>query len=154
MIRNSIFAAVVLATPVSAFAQASDVQLKGDVKVEKVVVENGVSRKVLSPPKAVVPGDRLSFTTSYVNTGKQPVTDFVITNPLPAPVRLAPEGADSLTVSVDGGKTWGRLATLRVPDGKGGMRPATASDATHIRWTVARIAPGGGGSVSYQGIVR
>lgn len=148
------FALVAAAAPLSAFAQSSDVQLQGDVKLEKTVVENGTSRKVLSEPTVVVPGDRLIFTTRYVNGGRQAVTDFVITNPLPDQVTLAPDNTETLTVSVDGGKTWGHLSALRVPDGAGGMRAAVPADVTHIRWTIATIAPGGTGKVGYSAIVR
>jgi hypothetical protein len=101
-----------------------------------------------------VPGDKLVFTTRYRNSGTQPVNDFVVTNPLPGAVMLAGEEADQHTVSVDGGKTWGKLATLTVDDGKGGKRAATAADVTHLRWVLPLLQPGANGALTYHAIVR
>ena len=133
---------------------AYPVTLHGTVQLEKTVSENGVDKQVLSEPKVVVPGDLLLFSTDYQNTGAKAVTNFVITNPLPSAVTLAADGAGAFDVSVDGGKTWGTLVALKVADGKGGTRPAQASDVTHVRWSIASIAPGASGTVSYHAIVR
>jgi uncharacterized repeat protein (TIGR01451 family) len=159
-------ALMAMAGPACSFAQtapgaqtapapaASPVTLKGDVMLEKTVTENGVSTVQLSEPKVVIPGDRLLFTTRYHNEGAQPVTNFVVTNPLPSAVALAADGATGNEVSVDGGKTWGELASLKVAGSEGAPRAATAADVTHIRWTIAKIAPGASGEVQYHGIVR
>ena len=156
-------ALLAMAGPALAFAQtttaapapaASPVTLKGDVMLEKTVTENGVSTVQLSEPKVVIPGDRLLFTTRYHNEGAQPVTNFVVTNPLPSAVALAADGATGNEVSVDGSKTWGQLASLKVTGSEGAERAATAADVTHIRWTIAQIAPGASGEVQYHGIVR
>lgn len=143
------------ANPASANpASGSPVSLKGDVKLEKTVTENGVSSVQLLDPKVVVPGDRLLFTTRYQNDGAAAVTNFVVTNPLPSAVVLAGEAAAETEVSVDGGKSWGLLSVLKVSDGQGGQRAAAPSDVTHVRWTVAKIAPGASGQVEYHAIVR
>jgi uncharacterized repeat protein (TIGR01451 family) len=153
---TALTAATMLActAPVAMAQSSQPIELIGDVKVDKVVIENGKENHVFSGPSVVVPGDQLVFSTSYRNTGKQPVNDFEVTNPLPASVMLSPEGADVHTVSVDGGKTWGKLSGLTVSDGQGGKRPATASDVTHLRWTLAAIAPGATGKLTYHAIVR
>ena len=143
-----------LAAPAVSAQAAQPVELKGDVKVDKVVVENGKEKRVLIDPKVVVPGDKLIFSTGYRNTGGEPVKDFVVTNPIPEGVMLAPEGAGDLTVSVDGGKTWGKLASFSVSNGQGGTRPAEARDVTHVRWTLAVLAPGATGALTYHAIVR
>lgn len=152
----AILGAVALVSPATAvLAQAQQpVELKGDVQVDKVVVENGKERHVLSAPDVVVPGDRLVFSTTYRNAGNDEVKNFVVTNPLPEGVMLAPEAAATLDVSVDGGKTWGKLAALTLADGQGGTRPALASDVTHVRWTLAALKPGAEGTLSYNAIVR
>ena len=124
------------------------------VKVDKIVVENGKQKHVLTDASVVVPGDHLVFSTQYRNAGTQPVTNFVITNPIPAAVTVAPDSAAALNVSVDGGKTWGRLVALTVPDGKGGKRAAQAGDVTHLRWTLPLVAPGASGKDGYNAIVR
>lgn len=138
--------------PGAVLAAPGQVVLKGDVKLEKTVVEAGKSRVVLADPKVVVPGDRLLFSTRYANTGGATVQNFVVTNPLPAAVALDAQAGDQ--VSVDAGTTWGKLAALTVADGKGGRRPAQAGDVTHVRWTLPTIAAGASGQVEYHAIVR
>lgn len=139
----------------AALAQAaSPVELKGDVKLDKIVVQNGKEQHQLTEPKVVVPGDRLIFSTAYHNTGAMVVKNFVVTNPIPQGVTLASDATGNLEVSVDDGKNWGLLAMLTVPDGQGGRRPAQASDATHVRWTLATLAAGASGVLTYNAIVR
>lgn len=150
----SLGAALMALAPSAALAQASPIQLTGDVKVNRVVVENGKEKHVLSDPSVVVPGDALVFTTTYQNKGADAVKDFVVTNPLPSAVMLAPEGAEKLVVSVDGGRTFGLLASLTVKDAEGKPRPAQASDVTHIRWILPVVPAGAQGALSYNGIVR
>ncbi len=75
---------------------------------------------------------------------------FTITNPMPRAIAYQNSASDDTEVSVDGGRTWGKLGTLRM-----GSRYATPEDVTHVRW---RIAPGhaaqGSGQIAYSGIVR
>ncbi|TCM21713.1 putative repeat protein (TIGR01451 family) [Novosphingobium sp. PhB165] len=147
-------AAVALGIAFAGAASAAEpVSLKGDVQVEKVVTENGAAKTVLAPPTTVVPGDRLLFTTRYSNDGDKPVDNFVVTNPLPAPVRLAADEG-GYEVSVDGGKTFGKLAALTVADAAGTRRAAQLEDVTHIRWTLAHLAPRAAGALEYHAVVR
>ncbi|MCR9180394.1 MAG: hypothetical protein NXH71_09215 [Erythrobacteraceae bacterium] len=150
------FAAMALVTmPVQAQQQASPVSLSGDVKAVKVITEaDGSERIDLVEPGTIIPGDRLIFGTDYANTGDEAVTNFNVTNPLPAAVRLAPDADPALTVSVDGGKTWGRLADLSVTAADGRGRAATHEDVTHVRWMLASIAPGEEGRLTYPAIIR
>jgi hypothetical protein len=134
------------------YAQAPAIALKSEVKVVRQVVENGRTLETLEEPNQVLPGDRLVLTTRYVNGGSEPATDFVVTNPLPAPVKLLK--VDDFEVSVDGGKSFGALATLRVPGADGKPRAAELGDVTHVRWRVASIAPGASGEVKYFAEVR
>lgn len=151
----SALAAIALAAGASvpAAAQAAPaVSLKSEVKVVRQVTENGATREVMEEPAKVLPGDRLLFTTRYNNSGGQPATDFVVVNPLPAAVKLA--RVDGFDVSVDGGKTFGALAALKVAESDGTTRAAELGDVTHVRWRVASIAPGASGNVSYFAEVR
>lgn len=129
------------------------VSLEGDVQVERTQTVDGVARTVLAPPTDVVPGDRLVFSTNYRNAGNAPVDNFVVTNPLPAPVVLAADDP-AFEVSVDGGAHFAPLASLTVADAANGTRPAQPADVTHIRWTLARLEPGASGSLSYNAFVR
>lgn len=148
------FAALIsLATPVAAQTQ-QPVALEGTVKLEQQVVENGETKVRLVEPSMVVPGNRLLFSTKYRNTGAETVRNFVLTNPLPSAVAISSEDAAVLTVSVDGGQSWGRLTSLTVAGADGARRPATASDVTHVRWVVPAIAPGASGEVTFHATVR
>lgn len=146
--------ALVLGTSLAApaLAQPTAVTLEGEVKVVREVVENGNTREALEEPSQVLPGDRLVFTTHYRNAGDKPVTDFVVTNPLPAPVKLTQAGA--FEVSVDGGKSYGPLAALKATGADGKPRAAELGDVTHVRWRLASIAPGASGDVTYFAEVR
>jgi hypothetical protein len=141
--------------PVAAQAAASPIALIGDVKAEKVVTApDGTERTELVEPSAIIPGDRLIFGTDYAHNGTDAVSNFVVTNPLPAAVRLAPDADPALDVSVDGGKTWGKLAALTVSNSDGAARPATHADVTHVRWVLASVTPGAKGRLTYPAIIR
>lgn len=75
---------------------------------------------------------------------------FVVTNPMPRAIAYQDSASDDTEVSVDGGRTWGKLGSLRV-----GNRYATAEDVTHVRWRIAPAhAARGSGQIAYSGIVR
>jgi len=142
------------AMPIAAYAQ-NPVSLSGDVKaVETSVDAYGNEVTTLVEPDVIVPGDRLIFGTDYANEGAEPVENFVVTNPLPAAVRLAPDADPNLTVSIDAGETWGKLSALTVTGEDGAERAATHADVTHVRWTLAIIAPGESGRLEYPAIIR
>lgn len=141
--------------PQASIAQASTVTLVGDAKIVKTTaLENGETRTELVAPTSALPGDRVRFSTAYANTGAEPVQGVVLTNPLPQAVRLADDADADLTVSVDGGAAWGRLADLTVRQDDGTTRPASHADVTHVRWTLASVAPGERGERAYFAIIR
>jgi uncharacterized repeat protein (TIGR01451 family) len=150
-------AAITMAAPGASMAQERPVSLSSDVKLVRVVRdadEGNAARTELVDPESVVPGDTLAFSVSYRNGGGEPVSDFVIVNPVPANVRLSDESASALEVSIDGGKNWGMLAELSVAESDGAERPATASDVTHLRWKIALLTPGETGTASFRATVR
>ena len=144
------------ALPVSAYAQSqSPVAISSEVKaVETSVDADGNVTTELVELGVTVPGDRLLFVNSYANNGEEPATNFVITNAVHQAVRLAPDADANLTVSVDGGESWGTLSQLSVVTEEGATRSATHADVTHIRWVIASIAPGESGSVDFPAIIR
>lgn len=151
----AIAASMTLVSPLAAQGAGAPVSLTGNVKAEKVVTgADGKERVELVDPAAIVPGDRLVFGTDYASTGAEAVNNFVVTNPLPAAVRLAADADPALAVSVDGGKTFGALASLSVSGSDGTTRPATHADVTHVRWVLASIAPGETGRLTYPAIIR
>jgi uncharacterized repeat protein (TIGR01451 family) len=149
-----ILALFALSAPAVALA-ANDVSLTSAMFVEKSVAQTGGPAKVtLEQPKSVPPGARLDFVLSYRNLGKTPATNFTVTNPMPNGVAFDSTADAGASYSVDGGKTWGPLTTLRVPAGAT-IRAAVPEDVTHIRWVLkAPIPVGGTGKLSFRGFVK
>ena len=147
-------ALLALLVPATAFA-ADNVSLTSKVLVERVKPgADGKPVTVREEPGVVTPGDRLVFVLSYRNAGAEPATGFTLTNPIPPSVAFTGSEDASAVLSVDGGKTWGRLSALKVIEADGSSRPAVAADVTHIRWSFDRpIAPGSGGELSFRGVV-
>lgn len=149
-----VFLSVLLAVPAAAAAQ-SNVSLESEIMIERVVVEDGKREVKVEVPKVVVPGDRLVFVISYQNQGAAPATDFVVTNPLPPSVTFEAAEGDEAVVSVDGGKSYGQLAALKVKQPDGTDRDALPADVTHIRWAFARPIPAGAaGTLRFKGVVK
>ncbi|MDY7524744.1 hypothetical protein [Sphingomonas sp. 10B4] len=143
-----------VALPVVAVAATNAVSLSSTVATEKTVLTNGHPETVVSDAKHVVPGDRLILATNYRNVTTQPVVHFVVTNPVPNGVIFTGDSTPGAQVSVDGGRTFGALAALRIAVAGVAPRQAQATDVTHLRWTLPSIAPGASGSLKYRGIVR
>ncbi|MBV9930032.1 MAG: DUF11 domain-containing protein [Alphaproteobacteria bacterium] len=149
-------ALLALVAPAAALAQTPGaVQLVSSIKVEHVRKgPDGKPQRVVEEAKKVVPGDGLIFSFAYRNAGAKPATGFVITDPLPANVAFAGGETPGALYSVDRGKSWGPLASLRVPTANGGSRAATSADVNGIRWAFPAIPPGGSGQVSFRGLVK
>ena len=149
----SILATAAGTAPLSAQDQA--ISLSGSVMHETVSLDaSGKEVTELVEPNTFVPGDRLIFGTDYNNGSDEAVDNFVVTNPLPPAVRLAPDADTTLIVSVDGGKSFGTLSQLSVMAEDGGSRPADQADVTHVRWTLPSVAPGESGRLEYPAIIR
>jgi len=152
--RFLLFLLVFLA-PVPALAQ-SQVALTSEIFVERTATDADGRRQVsLEAPGVVTPGDALVFVLHYRNNAASPATDFVVTNPIPASVGYVGAESTGSVVSVDGGRTWGELANLRVRNADGTSRPAGAGDVTHVRWRIAQPIPAGGqGELRFRGVVK
>jgi len=139
----------------AAAAAADGVSLTSKVLVERVRPgPDGKPVTVREAPGVVTPGDRLVFVLSYRNGGAEPATGFTLTDPIPSAVAYAGTDDAGAVVSVDGGKSWGALASLKVAQADGTSRAAVAADVTHIRWSFDRpIAPGSVGELSFRGVV-
>lgn len=145
------------ATLTSVAAMASDdVRTKSSIFVERIDPQGSGARRVrLEPARQVSSGERLIYVVEYRNTGKRPVQGFTVTNPLPRTVRLDETVDGSELVSIDGGRSWGPLASLRVPMGANSWRPANPEDVTHLRWRVGdRLMQGETRRVTFRAIVR
>lgn len=154
MLRTTI-ALLALTAPVMALA-SSDVRTKSSIFVERIDPEGSGARRVrLEPARQVSPGERLIYVVEYRNMGNRPVQGFTVTNPLPRTIRLDKTVDGNEMVSIDGGRNWGPLGTLRVSLGDGSWRPANPDDVTHLRWQVGdRLMQGETRRVTFRAIVR
>lgn len=150
-----VFAAAALAFAASP-ALAQGVVTTNEVFVEKTVTDAaGKTTIVLEPAKMVVPGTPLTVRLTYKNKETGAVTGYRLTNPIPDSVSFVETKSPDTQYSVDGGKSWGALAALKVKGADGAERPATAADVTHVQFEVARpIPPGGTGELSFRGVVK
>ena len=150
-----LLALLVLFAPRIAFA-ADSVALSSMVFVEKTIADaDGKAKITLHEPKVVTPGDKLIFILNYQNRGSSAANNFIVTNPLPSAVAYQGTADTSAEVSIDGGKIWGALTTLKVADGPSRWRSARPEDVTHVRWTMKQAIPAGAqGKLSFRGIVR
>jgi hypothetical protein len=149
-----LIALLVLTTPGLALA-ANEIAVVNEIAVEKVVPAGpGKTRTVLVAAKSGPPGSRLVFSTSWRNQSKLVIRGIVLNSPALANVVF-----DGLLtpgeVSVDGGKSWGALTTLKVRTANGTARPAQSADVTNVRLVVpGAAAPGSSGKLSYRVIVK
>ncbi len=136
--------ALALVVPIVALASPS-VALDSAVFVERVVPNKG---RLLQPASTLKRGDRVVYVVSWYRMGGQ--GGFTVTNPLPKKVYYQGSADGREEVSLDGGRSWGKLDALRV-----GARLATPEDVTHVRWKVpASEAARGTGQITYSAIVR
>mgnify|MGYP001584600680 CR=1 FL=1 len=132
--------------------------LTSKIELEKLTpaTEGQPPAKSYTAPDVVVPGDRIRITLNFTNGGTAPAAGVNIVNPIPD--ALVFDGTDDkkdFTVSVDGGKVFGALASLTVPVANATPRAATAADVTHVRWLWSdAVAPGQTRSVAFFGKVK
>jgi len=102
----------------------------------------------LEPADRLSRGDRVVTILRWYRLGGD--GGFTIVNPMPNAIAFQDSAREDVEVSVDGGRSWGRLGELRV-----GTRFATPEDVTHARWRIpATSAARGRGHIAYSGIVR
>lgn len=153
---SALLVAIGLILGTTGVAAATPLELKSEVFVERRVVRSdGSNAVVLEKPNMVTPGDNLVFVVRYKNIGGSTANNFVVTNPLPAAVAFNGTSDGLEVVSVDGGKRWGILGTLRVAMRDGTMRPAMLTDVTHIKWNLNQpLTAGAEGKLIFRGIVK
>ena len=138
----SLAAGLCLAAPALA---APLIALDSAVYVEKLEPGKG---RMLQPATQLRRGDRVVYVVSWTRMGG--TGSFTVTNPLPRSVYYQGSADGSEEVSLDGGRTWGKLEQMHV-----GIRMATPEDVTNVRWYVpAAEAARGAGEITYSVIVR
>ncbi len=156
-LRRAVAPGLIVLSPAIAIAAAGPLQVTSSIMVEhRAAAADGTTRVALVKATKVVPGDHVVFVTAFANTGKQPIADLVLADPIPASIayRAADPGSPAPELSVDG-RTFGPLATLRVALPAGGTRAATADDVTAVRWRLtAPLAPGAHGERAFRAILK
>lgn len=142
----------------SAFA-AEKVVFKSEAFQEIKSQQQGKEVTKLIPAAKVIPGEEVLYILSFSNEGDAPAKSLVINNPIPANTWYRQGSAfgagTQVSVSVNGGKKYGKLVELTVPLANGEERPATFKDVTHVRWAVNyALQPGKTGTVSYRAVVQ
>ena len=144
--------------PSALVAQSSPVTVTSSIQAVKEVTDaKGVKTRTLVAPTTVIPATPIVVWINYKNAGATPVSNFVINNPVPNGVHFTGLGENSGwgVVSVDGGKSFGALATLKVTNADKSVRAAIPQDVTHVRWTFAKpIAANGSGTLSFYAVVK
>src|SRR3546814_12649701 len=93
----------------------------------------------------------LVFQFDYRNARPGVANSFVITNPIPDQMVYAGTDTPGEVVSVDGGRSCGPIAEMKVADADGVERTATHTDVTHVRWVINRAMPtGAGGQLRFR----
>jgi hypothetical protein len=141
MLYSRAICAVLAATAATPASAAPAVALDSAVYVEHMQPGNV---RNLEPAERLSRGDRVVTVLTWRRLAGS--GGFVLVNPLPRAIAYQASAQDSEEVSIDGGRSWGRLGGLTV-----GMRRATPEDVTHVRWWVPA---GDSGRITYSGIVR
>ena len=127
---------------------------------EKVTVaKDGTKHTDIVPADHVLPGTEVIWNINYEIIGNQPVTDAVITDPVPQNMEYVAGSAvgekAEITYSVDGGKTFDAPEKLQVRNPDGSMRTALPKEYTTVRWVLKGTLPSGAkGTVTFHAILQ
>ena len=130
------------------YSSGAQVAFETALFVEHSSWKHGRPVHAIEPASRLAHGDHVVAMETWYRLGGR--GGFAVNNPIPHGLLWqASAGADG-EVSVDGGRTWGRLGDLRVAG-----RPATGADVTNARWHVdPEAAETGSGTIAYAGVVR
>ena len=134
-------------TPLSA---QNSVKLSRAVFVERLSDDN--LSKMVEPANQLKRGETVLLVVEW----QSPPTggSFEVSSHIPAELQYRGSSDDRQIVSIDGGRSWGEIGSLRISDAYG-QRFATVEDVTHLRWQVSsRNAAYGRGQITYSAIVR
>lgn len=145
---NRIAKLIAIAAALAAFGTAAQAAPAVSLDSAVFVERTAPAGRSLQPASDLNRGDRVVYVVRWYKMGGD--GGFVVTNPLPRSVYYQGSANGDEEVSIDGGRTWGKLNALRV-----GSRVATPEDVTHVRWRVdPRTASRGQGRIAYSAIVR
>lgn len=148
--------AAMFALPLAAWGQPKiAITIKAEKEVSVLVKGKQIKKRIAA--KGIQPGEEITYTLSYNNSGTESATDVLITDPIPAGTAYIPGTASEvgdLTFSIDKGKTYKKPTLLtyeqKGSDGKIQKKVASPEDYTDIRWTLSSVPAGGKGSVNFK----
>ena len=115
------------------------------------ISESGTAR-IVKRADALSKGDRVILLVKWKSAA--PGTSFTVSSAVPKAMAFERSSIREQAVSVDGGKSWGRIGDLVVRDAYG-ERLASVEDVTHLRWQISeKLAAQGSGTITYSAIVR
>jgi uncharacterized repeat protein (TIGR01451 family) len=121
-------------------APAPMLQVTTTAELEQVQRTIGGPSVKLLPADHVVPGDLLIYTLRVRNIGSEAVAVPQFVAPIPLHTSYVADSAvgpgAEVQYSVDAGETFDKPQNLKVHGEDGALRPSTAADYTHIRWTL------------------
>lgn len=120
---------------------------------------SGIPVRYFAPATVLAQGREVFYTVRIKNPGAQFASDVVVVQRIPQNTSYVPDsaagpGAD-ISLSADGGVSFGTEGRLMVSDPTGIARPATARDYTHIRWHLRNpLAPGAVALARFRAVFR
>ncbi len=136
----ALFACLLVAPGALAQSPAAALEVTTTAELGQLQTINGRQSLRLLPADHVVPGDLLIYTLRVRNPGGEAVATPEFVAPIPEHTSYVADSAAGpgaqVLYSVDGGQTFDKPQNLKVHGEGGALRPATAADYTHIRWTL------------------
>lgn len=131
-------ATLLLSTSQAAIAKEGHLKVTSKVQKMVVVKKDGETSYSFEPTSKVIPGETLQYRTYFENISTEPTDNIKIVNPIPENLVYLENSAQgkntNIVFSVDGGKNYGKAATLKVKRDDGKIYLAKSSDYTHIQW--------------------
>lgn len=123
------------------------------VYVERIATApDGERVRTIEPADELRRGDTVVLMVEWRRA--DPDAPVIVSSAVPRPLAFQRSSSDAVEVSVDGGRSWGRLGTMRIAEG-GDRRLASPEDVTHLRWRFEEgSAATRAGRVTYSAIVR
>lgn len=140
-------------------AYAAGVEFSNKAEVDVTTMKDGKKETKRIAAKKVAPDGEVIYTTTFKNTLNKPISNIVVTNPVPANMLYSADSATGanteIIYSVDGGKTYDAPEKLTVIGKDGKPRPAQAADFTGIRWIYkGDLATGKSSDVGFKAKVK
>ncbi len=112
----------------------------------------GIAARTIAPAQMLRRGDRVVLMVEW--QAQNPVADITVASAVPRKLAFLDSSEESLEVSPDNGRSWGKLGELQIADAYG-TRLVSPEDVTQLRWRIPRheIAQGRK-RIVYSAVVR